>query len=283
VPHLPLNMGHEFTGDVVEVGSDVKRDVRVGMRVAASDYGGYAEYARLGPYRTEEDIAIESIDTVYELPANVSYEEGTLMEPLACAIHAVRDQARTQVGNTVAILGAGQMGLLKMMVARAMGARVVMVDLRKERLDWAKKLGADVTIDASAEDPVAAVRQLTEGEGAEAVIVSPGRVPELVVQALSMAAYLGRVVLFGGYRKGTTIPLDVNIIHYGEVILTGCEGIGVRPSPTDLLTFKTALDLISAGKVPVGELITHRFPLEEINTAFGVLERMEALKVVLQV
>ncbi|OQB28053.1 MAG: D-arabitol-phosphate dehydrogenase [Chloroflexi bacterium ADurb.Bin180] len=283
VPHLPLNMGHEFAGDVVEVGAKVTRPIKVGMRVAASDYGGYAEYARLGPCRTEEDIAIEAIDTVFELPENVSYEEGTLMEPLACAIHAVRDQAKIQVGQTVAILGSGQMGLLKMGVAQAMGARVIMVDLREDRLAWAVKLGADETVNASTEDPVAAVRRLTHGEGAEAVIVSPGRVPEMIPQALGMAAYLGRVVLFGGYKKGTSVPFDPNVIHYGEIILTGCEGIGVKPSPTDLLTFKIALDLIASGRVPVSKIITHTFPLDEITVAFGVLERMEAMKVVLKI
>jgi len=283
LPKLPLNLGHEWCGDVVAIGRQVRPGLGLGMRVMAVDYGGYAEYAKLGPNPLPgEGAGVGTIDTVFELPANVSYEEATLAEPLSCAIHAVKDRAQVQPGETLVIMGAGQMGLLKLMVAKYVGARVVIVDLLDERLESATRFGADFALNGGLEDPVQRVRELTSGHGADAVIVSPG-ITSLVEQAMQMVGQKGRVVLFGGFAKNSKVALDPNTIHYGEVVLTGSEGVGVRPSRQDLILYSRALDLIASGKVLVKDLITHRFPLEDIHKAFEIVERKQGLKAVVTV
>ena len=109
--NFPLNSGHEWTGEVVEVGEGVK-GFRKGMRISAGGvFGGYAKYTSVPQHFIR-------LDMVLELPDNVSYEEGTFVEPLADCIHAVRDRSKVKAGDTIAIIGAGQMGLQQLMVAK---------------------------------------------------------------------------------------------------------------------------------------------------------------------
>jgi len=266
-PAYPVNQGHEYTGDIAEVGEKVTH-LKVGMRVVGPVIGGgFADYALVKGELTR----MYKLDCL-EIPENTSYEEATFMEPLADCIHAVVDQAQVKLGDTLAVVGAGPMGLQQMMLAKLSGATVIMGDLVQERVDLAEKFGADHVINASKSDPVKAVKELTKGKGADAVIVTIGH-PVAINQGLSMAKSGGRVVIFGGAPLGTTVPLDPNVIHYGEIILTGSSGIGKR-----MELFPMALEIIASKKVRVGGLITHHFPLDQIHEAFETVEQGKGLK-----
>jgi len=259
LPHFPFNLGHEWTGDVVEVGELVSFP-EVGMRIRGYSWGGYAEYALIKTYELVKRGA-KITDMIIDLPENVSYEEGTFVEGVSVGMHAVLDQAKVKLGDYLVIIGAGQMGLQQVMIAKLAGATVISSDLLDWRLEYAEKFGADYLINPSREDPVEAVKKITGGKMANAAIVTVGS-PAAIEQGLKVVGDHGRVVLFGGAPLDTTVTFEPNIIHYGEKVLIGC---GSPPKYN-----RKAIELISSGKTPVKKLITHRFPLEKINEAFKI-------------
>jgi len=268
VRNLPMNLGHEWAGEIVEVGDNIT-EFSEGMRVTSLGMRGYAEYAKI-------DKRMIEADAVNRLPDNVSYEEATFTEPLSDCWHCVVERARVKLGDMIAIIGAGPMGLLNLMVAKATGAKVIVSELVEDRLNYAEKLGADFVVNPSREDPVETVKKLSDGKGVESVIVSISQ-QEAIEQGLKMVKAGGTVVLFGGAIEGTIARFDPNLIHYGEVTLTGSTFIGIPPN---FKILKKSLDLISSKKIPVGKLITHRFPLDQIHKAFEVVIRKEGLKVI---
>lgn len=276
VPFWPFNMGHEWAGEIVGVGDNVKGFV-TGTRVAGSGYGAYAEFVKFAP--AELVRGRPQAERVVPLPDNISYAEGTFMEPLADCIHSL-EQARVRLGETVVILGAGQMGLQHVMVAKAMGVKAIAVDLLPDRLALATKFGADVVINGEQEDAIMTVKDLTGGQGADGVIVTVGSA-QATVQALGMVKRAGTVVLFSGYRIGTTVTIDPNIIHYGEVNLTASYGRGFGNVSIEF--FRKAIALIASGKAPVGELITHRFPLDDLLKAIEVIGSYQGMKAVIEI
>jgi L-iditol 2-dehydrogenase len=256
---------------VVEVGSEAK-GWTLGTRVMGGGYAGYAKYAVVPPPESP-------VQMLLTIPDNVASEDASMLEPLADCIHSLRDQAQLKVGQTVLLLGSGPMGLMHVMVAKSMGATVLVSEPDKARRTWATKFGADVTIDPSTEDLVARVKEITAGKGADSVVIVIG-IPALIPQALAAVKTAGRVVIFAGIPVGSQpAAVDFNVIHYQEIVLTGCEWIGVGPN-RDLATFQVALDMIANGRAPVGQLITHRFSLEDVHEAFRVASSREGLKVI---
>ncbi len=278
VVKLPTIFGHEWAGDVVEVGKGVTWPKK-GMRVRAGNsapclrcymcqrgrfnlcedmlwlWGAYAEYIRV-PSRTV-------LVNTQEIPVNVTYEEAAIAEPLACVLHGI-EKANVKLGDTVAIIGAGPIGLLHLLVAQKLGAEKTMIsDLVDERLAVARKLGADETINAEAEDPVERVKHLTRGHGADVVIEAIG-LPATWEQALKMVSKGGTVLEFGGCPPGTKIEVDTEQLHYGEVTVMGT----FHTTPTH---FKKALRLIASQKLNVKPLITRKMPLAKIRIAFDAL------------
>lgn len=270
VHSYPTNLGHEWTGDVVKVGDNVE-NWKVGMRIVGAGFEGYAEYSKI-------DQGYLNSGMVLELPDNVSYEEGTFVEPLADCLHAVKDRAQVKSGDTVAIIGAGQMALQLLMIAKSIGAKVIVSELIENRLEYAEKFGADHVVNASREDPVEAINKLTKDWGTDSVIVSIGN-PTAIKQGLNIVRKAGRVVIFGGAPQGSIVQIDPNIIHYREVELTGSNWIGTIDINIQL--YQEALDLIASKKVPVAEFVTHRFNLDEIHKGFQVQENKEGLKVMI--
>jgi len=261
VRSYPINLGHEWAGDLVEVGATVQ-GLHPGMRVSGSGFSGYAEYAL---------VPAERVERVFEMPKGTTYEEATFVEPLADCIHAVIDRANVRNGDKVAVIGAGPMGLMLMMVAGSEGAKTVSIELMESRKRTAAELGAGSVVDAR--QPYA----LKPLEGTcDKVLVSIGH-PKAIEQGLRLVKECGTVLLFGGAQKGTMIQLDPNLIHYREIVLTGSYYVGIPPNPK---LFQRALSLISSGAVPVKKLITHRFPLEEVRKAFDVIEKKEGMKAI---
>ena len=275
---LPTIFGHEWAGEVVEVGEGLEWPEK-GMRVRAGNsapclhctmcqkgkynlcenmiwlWGAYAEYIKV-PARMV-------LVNMQEIPQHISYEEAAITEPLACVLHGV-EEAKVKLGDAVAIIGAGPIGLLHLLTVKKMGAeKVIIIDLVEERLNYAEKLGADETVNAGKGDTVEKVKQLTDGYGADVVIEAIG-LPATWEQALKLVRKGGTVLEVGGCPPGTEIKLNAELLHYGEVIVMGTFH-------TTPLHFRKALNLIASRTIDVQPLITRRMKLEEINEAFKVL------------
>ena len=278
VIQYPTVFGHEWAGDVVKVGEGVSW-LKEGMRVRAGNsspclrckmcqkgnynlcenmtwlWGAYAEYIKV-PAR------IVTLNT-QEIPPNITYEEAAVTEPLACVLHGI-EKANIKLGDTVAIIGAGPVGLLHLQTAKKMGAeKVIISDLVDERLQVAKELGADETVNAKREDSVEKIKRFTDGYGADIVIEAIG-LPATWEQALKMVRKGGTVLEFGGCPPETEITVRTELLHYGEVTLLGTFH-------TTPMHFKKALNLIASGTVKVKPLITRHMKLDDIKDAFEIL------------
>lgn len=284
----PAVLGHEIAGEVIEVGSNVTEH-HVGERVVVAPYvpdntcyyclrgqytlcaglynespspGGFAEFIRV-----PANIAKKG---TIEIPKHLSYEEAALTEPLACCLHGI-EECSICVGDSVAIVGDGPIGLMHLQLARAKGAdKVILSGQMEDRLKLAKELGADATLNETTEDPVKQVWKETGERGADAVIVAVGSVTA-AEQGLKLVRKGGIINLFGGFPGQSQLKLDPNLIHYSEVTVTGTFGFSH-------ITFAKALQLIGTGKVNVKKLITHRFRLNEIMQAIDVSADRKGLK-----
>jgi len=224
--------------------------------------GAYAEYIRVPASIVKQNT--------YELPEHISYEEAALLEPLACVVNG-NEVADIKLGDTVVVIGAGPIGLMHMQLARIEGATgVVCTDLKEERLKVATELGADVVIDASKEDQVESVRELTDGLGADVVIEAVG-LPQTWELAVEMTRKAGTAVLFGGCPSGTEITLDTQRIHYGDLTIKGI----FHHTP---LSVRRAYDLITSGRFKGKPLITDRMPLSELESALELMIEGKCIK-----
>jgi len=275
---LPTVFGHEWAGDVVEVGEGLDWPKK-GMRVRAGNsapclhcamcgkgkynlcenmiwlWGAYAEYIKVPAHMVRVNMQ--------EIPPHLSYEEAAITEPLACVLHGV-EEARVKLGDSVAIIGAGPIGLLHMLTVKRMGAeKVIMVDVVEERLEFAEKIGADETVNAERENVEEKIRNLTGGYGADVVIEAIGK-PQTWEQALKLVKKGGTVLEFGGCPPGTEIKVNAEQLHYGETTVLGT----FHATP---LHFRKALNLIASKTIDVAPLITRKMPLERIKEAFEIL------------
>jgi L-iditol 2-dehydrogenase len=292
----PRVLGHEVAGEVVALGEGVSgwsEGDRVQVIAAIPDGschecrrgwmtvcfnleligyqydGGFAELMRV-------PAKVLAVDGVNRVPEGLSFAEASVAEPLACVINGQK-HANVGEGDTVAVVGAGPIGCMHVRLARARGAaRVFLIELSQQRLEMAAALVApDEAIRADATDTVDTVRRLTDGRGADVIIVAAasGKAQE---DGLQMAARGGRVSFFGGLPKDKpTITCDSNIVHYREVSIVGANS----SSPDHN---KQALELIASEAVPVADLITHRLPLEQAIEGIHRVTRGEAIKVTIE-
>ncbi len=290
----PAIIGHEAAGVIVKVGKAVTR-VKEGDRVAlgadvpcgqchwcrnglgnncAINYaigyqipGAFAEYMKLSRLVLEEG-------PVTPISDQLSFDQAAFAEPLACAINGF-ELVNMSLGKTVAIIGLGPIGCAMIDLARAMGAtKVIGVQRSQRRMEIARFYQADCYIDPIAEDVVARCREETGGEGPDVVITACGSV-EAHEQAVEMVAHRGYVNLFGGLKKDARpMHLFSNTIHYKECFLTGSHGSVPRQH-------ELAVRLLEKGKVRVEPLITHHFPLSQINEGFEAMEDRAGMKVVI--
>ncbi len=291
----PAIIGHETSGVIVAVGKEVTR-VKVGDRVAvgadvpcgqcrwcrngmgnncsinyAIGYqipGAYAEYMLLNRLVLDEG-------PVTPFSEELNFDEAALAEPLACAINGL-EMASMSLGKTVVIIGLGPIGCMMVDLCRAMGAvKVIAVQRSKLRMEIARAYGADVYIASEEEDVVARCLDETCGEGPDVVMTTCGSV-EAHEQAVEMVAHRGVVNLFGGLGKDVRpMSLLSNTVHYKECFVTGSHGSVPRHH-------ETAVKLLENGIVRVRPLITHTFPLSQVNEALSVMERREGMKIMMQ-
>jgi L-iditol 2-dehydrogenase len=212
---------------------------------------------------------------VYRIPDEVSFEEATFTEPLACVLRAQRI-AGLQPGETVLVIGSGIAGLLHVQLACAAGAgRVVATDISQARLEAASAFGADAAIHAS-EDIPAEVRRVNSGWLADKILVCTGA-PSANLQALESVERGGTVLFFAPTDPGVTLPVSVNELFFRNDITLTTSYAG---SPADHVT---ALELIRAGRIDVAKMITHRVSLSETSKGFQlVAEAQESTKVIVE-
>ena len=278
----PWTPGHEVAGVVVGTADHGAGAASVGDRVVADwrrvcghcyycerDAANFCERRDEFPIAGFAEFTVVPQDVVHRLSDSLSFDEASFCEPLACVLNAHR-ALPLPLGSDVVVIGAGPIGLLHLQVAIHRGARVIVADLLEKRRQAARGLGAADAIDASDGDPVGALKELTGGHGATAVIVTAGSAAAAEM-GIAMAGKGGTVNLFAGIHPPTTIQLDPNLLHYSQVGLTGSHDY--RPSD-----FSTALRLIERGIVSVAPLVTGVYSLTDIARAFEVTISQHELK-----
>lgn len=285
---VPTPFGHEFAGDIVATGPGVDARWQPGMRVVAANSApcNRCPYCRLGRQSLCENLSFlwgayaEYIvvprdiveQNLYEIPAGLSYEAAALVEPLACAVHGVAETP-IAVGDTVAVNGAGPIGLMFVRLAVLRGARVIASDLSPRRLQVARELGATETVLVSdGVDQVAAVRELSPGgRGVDAAIEAVG-LPEVWEKTVQMVRPGGTVNLFGGSKGGSTFSVSTTLLHYSELTIKGV----FHHTP---LFVETALNLLAQGLVPAEAFISEERTLGEVLEALEAMGRGDVIKV----
>lgn len=277
LPRAPLVMGHEPTGVVVKVGAEVSK-FKVGDRVFAHHHVGCGSChncnrgfytlcenfrkVRLDPgamceyFRVPEDNV--RLDTLL-LPDNMSFELGTLIEPIACTLRGFK-VTPVHPGDTIVIIGMGFIGLCYLTLAKlTMASKIIVTDLNDWRLEQAVKFGATHTINSGREDPVEAVKQLTNGQGADATFVA---VPNVHVwdQALALTGKGGTMSFTTPLHPDVNWPLNPASLWLREVTMN------YTYSASHLET-KAVMELIASGRLDVSSLITHRFALNQVPEA----------------
>lgn len=292
IKKAPRVLGHEITGEIVEIGEDVK-SYKKGDRVFVShhvpcntcryclsgyytacdtlhktnyDPGGFAEYLRIPEINVDRGV--------YLLPENMSFEEGTFIEPLGCVLRGQR-LANIKPGQSILVIGSGISGLLNINLAYALGAgRIIATDINKYRLDAALRFGADAVIHAS-ENVSKRVRELNEKRLADCVIICTGAMPA-INQALQSVDRGGTILFFAVPEPGINVSIPITDFWRNEIKIMTSYGA----SPADLAI---ALELIYSQRVHVKEMITHRLSLSEAGLGFKLVsEAKESIKVIIE-
>jgi threonine dehydrogenase-like Zn-dependent dehydrogenase len=293
LPYYPAIGGHEVAG-VVEWVDESRSNLRPGDRVAIDNANrcGHCYYCTRGRSnlcvdfykpRKESDYVIIGggfaeyttmrARQVRKLSDNVSMEQASLMEPLACCINSIR-KAHLSFGDTLAIIGAGTMGAIHLLLAKLLGARTIVSDIDEARLEFVKQFAPDMVVNPSVEDPVEIVKEQTEGRGADAVIVAAST-RKGGEQGLSLVGPAGRVVFYASLHPKGMIDLDWNGIHYKEITIAGTEGHTERD-------FHEAIQLADIGAVDLSPLISRVISLEELPAELGSQPAGETQRVVVK-
>ena len=293
IKKAPLVLGHEITGIIEGVGESVK-NYRIGDRVFVSHHvpcdkchycltghhtacdtlhntnyypGGFSEHIRVPRINVEKGTFL--------LPNEISFEDGTLIEPLACVVRGQR-LAKTKKGDTVLVIGSGISGLLHIKLARFLGAeRIITTDIDDYRLKTAKKFGADFTVNAMEENLPEKLKESNDKRPADLVIVCTGA-EEASIQALKSVDRGGRILFFAVPKPEFKLEVPINDFWRNEIeIMTSYAA-----SPKDI---KEAIELIRSKNINVHDMITHILPLEETGLGFKLVAKAEkSIKVVIK-
>ena len=283
---FPRVLGHEISGEVVAVGEGVgglhpgdhvvvnpmlncgkcypcrqgRPNCCVNLRfIGAHIDGGYSEF-----------ICIPG-DHALVIPPSMPFDTAALCEPLTIGAHAV-ERGAIQDGDTVAIIGAGTIGLATLLMAKMFDVRVIMIDRVDWKLEFARKLGADFTVNVKKDDPISSIFEFTGGDGANVVVEAVGTA-ETVQSTVSLVSYAGRIVL-------QAITSRQIVSRFFELLKKEVSFIPSRNSGT---RFPYVVKLMSEGRVDPSQFITHRLPLEAVAEAMEIMNSRpdEAGKVIL--
>jgi L-iditol 2-dehydrogenase len=288
----PLVLGHEMSGDIVKVGKNVKK-YKVGDRVFVTHHvpcntcsfclnddhticdmlhstkfypGGFAQYLRVPEINVDRGTFI--------LPDDVSYDEGTFIEPLACVVRGFRI-ADFKPKQTVLVLGSGMAGLLNIKLAKAYGAsKIFATDIDEYRLKLAKKMGADVIINAKQNVPEQ-VKKQNNGKLADFVILCAG-VPAAVNQAIDSVEPGGTILWFAMTEPGVKVPIHFFDVWNKQIKMFSTYA-GVEKD------IKEAIELLRSKKVKVTDMISHKLPMKDTPKGFKlVADAKKSMKVIIE-
>jgi len=294
-PAFPFLPGHEWAGEIVELGPGAEKyGWTVGDRVAGTSHdacgvcqkcveGRYnlcENYGREGLHKqyghsvqgADATYVVQGVKTIFPLPDGLSFDEGAVIDPASIALH-VANRGNIAPGDTVAITGAGAIGLLGGDAARIRGAsRVILIERNAKRLARAAEMGFE-TVDATAVDPVETVRAMTGGFGVDVVLECAG-VPATVQQALGMLRRGGRCAAVGIPTVGVEIAMQ-------RLVLDELELVGCRASAGEM---RRVMPLVEQGRMRVRDVMTHQFSLAEYGTALATFNDPEsgAIKIIIR-
>ena len=283
----PVVLGHEFAGEIVEVGKNVPLEKKQKVNIPADAYCGVCELCRKG----HENLCSNAITFGYNIDGafaefvrvpsrfikqnlvfpidGLSYDVAAMIEPLACVLEGAR-HLQIEPADQVLVIGDGPIGLMHVEVASALGAKVIISGTSSEKLRIAREVGAEYAININEKDPIKEVVEYTNG-GADAVIVAVSSVAA-IEQAFKMVRKAGRILLFAGVPRGKMITIDPNIIHYGEVKVLGSSNY-TRD------TYFRAVEM--AKRLNLEKLISATFPLSKISEAMELGMSKKALKIII--
>lgn len=290
--------GHELAGEVAVVGPGV--DLKVGQIVGVEPRHlvgcGNCRWCRKGDYQLCPDLgtikgqrvgstgfaeySIESADKLYPLPADVDIEGAAILDVYAVSVHAV-NRVPVEPHQVVAVLGTGPIGLSQVQVARAAGAgTIIAVGRRKNSLDIALEIGADFAINTFEENVVDAVKDITNGEGADVVYESVGGKSTTFNDAIDILALGGRICIIGSFTQPQTLESRVAMRKEANIMWSWSYGMW-----DGISEYKISLDMLVDGRIDPQPLITHHFPLSDIGDAFAAAHDKEtsgAIKVLVE-
>ena len=285
----PLVIGHEMAGTIERVGAGVSgfapgdrvcvapnyNPVASKLTVAGEGHldpgyralgihedGAFAEFVRIPALAVQQG-------NVFQIASHVSFTEAALIEPMSCVYNAY-EKARTGPGDTVLIIGAGPIGVMHAKMSRLAGAgKVIINDVHAERLEMARRIDPSfITIHGDVRGELA---RITGGAGAD-VIITACPVPEVQPLAIELAAVNGRIVFFGGLPKDrAVVPLDTNLIHYRQLIVTGTTRQSLRQ-------FQATLALVTDGVLKLEDLVTSTHSVEDTEKAIAAMANASGLK-----
>lgn len=266
----PTILGHELAGEVIEIDTN-ESDIKVGDRVIIDPYVycGTCYACSIGRTNCCEDLKVLGVQTqggmaeyithpvhlLNKVPQNIPLEHIPLAEPLTIALHGIH-RLKVKAGEHVAIIGAGPIGLLAALVAKAYGAYPILIDLVEERLTLAKEHGVDYTINIRREDVITRIKEITNNRLCECVLEVSGSNPG-IKSAFEYASFAGRVALTGWPKHAT--ELDTGMFTKKEL-----DVVGARTSKGE---FEEALELIQSGKVDVSIILSKLVKFEEMADA----------------
>ena len=288
-------IGHEYAGTVVALGETVD-EYEVGDRVAVEihkgcmrcqncimgeytaclNYGNVKKGHRANGFTTNggfAQYAVNHVNTLARLPDNISFDESTIITTAGSSIYGIDEAGGYIVGETIAVLGPGPIGLTSVQICKALGAeKVILTGTREERLQLGKELGADHVVNTKKENAVERVLELTNGKGVDLVLEAAGGNDSLQ-QAIEMTRKGGRISIIAFYKEPITADISMAVRSRINLYTTRGEG---------RLNVHRALSLMAQGKLDGKSLITHTFNLEDIKVAIDTfVERRDgAIKVV---
>ena len=284
-PYGEFIFGHEYAGEVVALGDTVD-EFRVGYRVVVQahlgcrrcencirglytsclNYGNAGRGHRANGFTSNgglAEYAVNHLNTLYKIPDNVSFEEAVVVMTAGSPLFGLQNAGGYFAGETAVVIGPGSVGLMALQLVKALGAtRVILVGTQASRLAIGRALGADLLVNATEQDPIAPVMEVTRGKGADLAIDCAGA-DRTFDQVLKMAKPGGKVLLIGFYHG----PVSADVTHaiLRNVTIYTERGEGAT-------SVGRALALLAAGKIQAKPLVTHNFPLAEVHRAFEVFE-----------
>ena len=282
----PVVLGHEFSGIVEAVGSEVSV-VKPGDHITCdpNKYCGLCRPCRMGKKQNCEHLYAVGVNAnggfaeysvfdegqCFKINDDVDFDVAAMTEPLACVIHGI-DLANIQPGQNVAVIGTGATGFLMMQMAKIEGAaKVIMCATSDEKCKMALELGADYAINSKKENLVEKIKEYTGSDGVDVAIECVGKIPA-VEQAFDIAGLGCKILIFSVPDPGAKVELDLFSLFKKELCITGSI---INPA-----THQRAVNIINSGKVKIKPLITHTFPLTGVEDAIKMQMSKESIKVV---